>query len=106
MIVSKVILQQPPQMSGMENDHVIQAFPSNGADQPLSIGVLPRTSLCCDDFSYLQRLDAIAKRVAVNGIAVTDEIVFGFAFRNRNRLKRKPSMVPDSFHYVAEKSID
>src|SRR5215467_14182342 len=59
---------------------MVQAFPSNRADQPLGECILPGTSRCGDHFFYAQRLYATTKLVAVDRITVANQIMHGIAF--------------------------
>src|SRR5215472_379458 len=83
VIVSKVTLQQTTQVPWTENHHMIQTLLPNRGDQPLSIGVLPRTPGCGDDFPGVQRLDATAKLMTVDRITIAEQIAPGIAFRER-----------------------
>jgi len=42
MIIVEVLLEHPPKMSIIENDRMVQAFPSDRADHPLNVRILPR----------------------------------------------------------------
>jgi hypothetical protein len=44
MIGGKVVGQEPPQMSPVQVDHVVQAFAADTPDQSLDVWILPRTS--------------------------------------------------------------
>src|SRR5215471_19313033 len=81
VIVSKVTLQQTTQVPWTENHHMIQTLPPNRADQPLSIGVLPRTPGCGDDFPGVQSLDATAKLMTVDRFTIAERIARGIAGR-------------------------
>jgi hypothetical protein len=41
VVVAKVLRQDPVQVILVQHDHVVQAFPTDGADQPLDVGILP-----------------------------------------------------------------
>src|SRR6266850_463801 len=43
MIVVEVPGQEPPQMSLMQDDHVVQAFAANTPNEPLGVRILPWT---------------------------------------------------------------
>jgi len=62
-------------MPSTKNHHVIEAFSPNRADQSLGKGILPGTAGCGDDFFYSQRLYAAAKPVAVNRVAIPDQVM-------------------------------
>jgi hypothetical protein len=59
---------------------MVQALPSNRADQPLGECILPGTSRRGDHFFYAQRLYATTKLVAVDRITVANQIMRGIAF--------------------------
>ena len=68
-------------MPSTKNHHVIEAFSPNRADQSLGKGILPGTAGCGDDFFYSQRLYAAAKPVAVNRVAIPDQVMLGVTIR-------------------------
>jgi hypothetical protein len=41
LVVVEVRFQDAPQTGFIQHDHMIQAFPTNRADQSLNVGVLP-----------------------------------------------------------------
>jgi len=47
VIVAKVGGQRPLQVTGIQDDEVVQAFPSYGSDQALGISILPGTLRRC-----------------------------------------------------------
>lgn len=46
MVVVQVVPEYSPQMSLVQNDHVIQALAPNRTDHPLDVRVLPRCRAC------------------------------------------------------------
>src|SRR5918996_3447337 len=43
MVIAEVFGQESPQMSLVQDDHVVQAFAADTSDQPFDVWVLPRT---------------------------------------------------------------
>jgi len=41
-VVFEIVLEDPAQRGFIKNNDVVQALPSNGPDQALNVGVLPR----------------------------------------------------------------
>ena len=56
LIVLEVRFQDAPQTSLIQDDHVIQAFPTNRADQSLNVGVLPGRLRCPENLMNAQSL--------------------------------------------------
>ena len=42
VVVLEVVLQNPTQVSPVEHDHMVEAFPPDRANQSLDVAVLPR----------------------------------------------------------------
>jgi hypothetical protein len=74
VIVTKIALQQSPNVPFIQNHNVVQTLPSNRANQPLGKCVLPRTPRCSDNLLDSERLDSTAKLIAIAGVAVTDQV--------------------------------
>ena len=43
VIVGHISGERAPEMRRIEDDHVIKTLPTNGSDQPLDVGIVPRT---------------------------------------------------------------
>ena len=43
VIVGQISGERPSEMRLIEDDHVIKTLPTNGSDQPLDVGIVPRT---------------------------------------------------------------
>jgi len=41
VVVGDILLENQPQMPPAENDHMLETFPTDRADDPLGVGVLP-----------------------------------------------------------------
>jgi hypothetical protein len=78
---------------------VVQALPSNRADESLGVWILPGTSRCCENLLDAQRLDSQSNFSTVPVIAIADEILGGLSVCERlYDLLRRPSpgrMLPD-----------
>jgi hypothetical protein len=59
MIISKKAFEGSVQMPLAENDYVIEALATKGADEPLDIGILPRRARRDQDFLDTTKLSAI-----------------------------------------------
>jgi hypothetical protein len=59
---------------------MIQTLTTYRADQPLRECILPGTLGRADDLLHAQRLDSTPKLVAINGIAVADQVSLGALF--------------------------
>ena len=66
VVVLEILGQDAAQMALTENDHVIEALATYRADQPLHVGILPRTAVRGLDIFDTERLDAPRKFFAVN----------------------------------------
>jgi hypothetical protein len=73
-VVLEIIFQDATQPGFIQDDHVIQAFPANRADQSLNVGVLPWTAGCSEDFVNAHPLGGLLKHVPIAAIAVTEQI--------------------------------
>src|ERR1035441_1149164 len=74
VIVRQILLQQPAQVSLIQNYDMVQTLTANRANQALGKGVLPRTSRCGNHLLHPQRLNSTPKLVAVAGGTVADQI--------------------------------
>ena len=70
MIIVEVFGQEPPQMSRVQDDHVIQAFAANTPDQPLDVRILPRTPWGNPHFFDAYVRDALLNMLTVDGVPV------------------------------------
>src|SRR5262249_32269400 len=62
------------EMSVIEDDDMIEHVAPNAADDPLAVGILPRTSRGNLDFFDAHVLDALLERHTVNGVPIPEEI--------------------------------
>ena len=70
-----ILLVRAQQMPLAEHDHMIEAFASDRADQSFSVTVLPRRSRRCRSVANAYRANAARKCLAVNTVAITNEVV-------------------------------
>lgn len=61
-MVIKVASHDSSKMLLAQHDHVIEAFPPDGAHQPLGKRILPRALWCCHDFGGAHISEALAER--------------------------------------------
>lgn len=73
-----IVIEVPPQRTfevlSAEDDEVVQALPSNGADEALGVRVLPGTLRCRQNLFYAKRVNPQPNRVAIHAIAISDQI--------------------------------
>src|SRR5262245_34284699 len=81
MVVREVADQQPPQMLLVEDDRVVQAFAADTPDQPLHIGVLPRTPGGDHDLLDSHMLDPLPKGGAIDAVPIAQQISWGLVPR-------------------------
>src|SRR5215469_1037990 len=86
LVVFKVAVQNPSQVLLSQHDHVVQAFPPNGADQSLGKSVLPRAPGRGEHFGDAHFSQAVPELVAIDSVAVSDQVlrctIFGKRFPN------------------------
>ncbi len=70
-------------MSLVQDDHVIQAFAANATDEPLDIGVLPRTSGGDEYFFNPHVPHPLPKRGAVDAVPIAQQIAWRLVPRKR-----------------------
>jgi hypothetical protein len=74
VIVGEVRRQDAPQMPFAENNEMVQALASHRADKPLGKRVLPGAVRRREDFFDPHTLHAVAKLLAIDLVAVAEEI--------------------------------
>src|SRR5581483_8878447 len=74
VVVIEVAGEGEFEMLAVKYDEVVQALPPYGADQTLSVRVLPGTLWRGEDFFDSERSDLGSKRLAVNSVAVADHL--------------------------------
>src|SRR5262245_57447779 len=73
-VVREVPGQDVAQVPFTEHQHMVQTLPPDGADEALDERVLPRTPRSRQHFRNPQALQAVAERLAVDGIAIAEYI--------------------------------
>jgi hypothetical protein len=61
----------------VEDHHVVQTFTPNGSDDAFDIRILPRGTWCNENLLDPESIDAAREVLAVDTIAVTDQILGG-----------------------------
>ena len=74
LIIKKISPEDSPQMRFSENDDVVQAIPTYGADQPFTERILPRAPGCCHDFLDANRLNPFFKFFTINPVTIPQQI--------------------------------
>jgi len=73
LVAAKISCQGPLEMTSIQNDEVVQTFPSDGPDQTLRVAILPRTLCrrghCLDP----QRLQTPGNFRPINAIPTSDQ---------------------------------
>jgi hypothetical protein len=59
-----------------EHDQMIEALASDRADQSLRMSVLPWRSRRCRSVANAHRSDAARKRLAIDAVPITDEVLW------------------------------
>ena len=75
MVVAEIIRQRSLEMASVQDDVVVQTFPSNRADESLGVWILPWTLWCCQNLLHAQRLDSQSNLSTVPAVAIADEIM-------------------------------
>src|SRR3954449_5276044 len=75
VVILLVRAQHVPQMPLTEHDYMIEALASDRADQSFSVTVLPRRSRRCRSVANAHRANAARKCLAVDTVAITNEVV-------------------------------
>ena len=74
MIILEVLGQETPQMSLMQDDHVIQACAAETPDQPLDVRMLSRTPWGPEHFFNAPLLHPLPKRVGIDPVPIAQQI--------------------------------
>src|SRR5437879_1458389 len=83
VVVREVAGESAAQVPFAEDEDVIQTLAPDGADEPLREGILPGAVSRREDFTYVHALHALAKRVAVDGVAIAEKKGRGRIVRER-----------------------
>jgi hypothetical protein len=81
MVILEVISQEPPQMSFVQDDRMIQAFAADTPDEALHVGILPRTPRGDHDFLDPHVPHPLPKGGAIDTVPITQQKSRGFVPR-------------------------
>jgi hypothetical protein len=70
MIIVEVPGQEPPEMSLVQDNHVVQAFAADAPDQPFDVGGLPWTPWGNQDFLDAHIADTPPERGAIDPVPI------------------------------------
>jgi len=73
VVVPKVLGEQSAEMVLAEDDHVVEAFTADGADQPLDVRILPGRSGRGEDLLDAHPFDPAPEVLAVDRVSVAKE---------------------------------
>ncbi len=70
MVITKIGVQDPFQMSLVQYDDMVQAIPPDATEHSFHKGILPRAAWCSEYLFDSHALDALPKLARVNTIAI------------------------------------
>ena len=73
LVVADVRAQDPPQRDFVEHNYMIQAFPTDRANQPLHVSILPRRMRSRQDFFDVHSPNSPSKCISVTTVSVADQ---------------------------------
>ena len=76
-VICEIIPQDPSQSTLIEHDNVIQTFASNGPDQALHVGILPRGSRRSQDLLNTHPFCRLTELFTINAVAVSQQVSWG-----------------------------
>ena len=74
MVVGEVFLEDASQMAFVQDDHVVQALPSDGSDEALDVGRLPGTSEGDQKLFNAHVVDAVLEDIAIDSVSVSEQV--------------------------------
>jgi len=74
VVVREVRPEDSAQVVFIEDDHMVQAFPTNASMKPLNIWVLPGAVVCGHYLLYAHRCDALSKAISINTVPVPKQV--------------------------------
>ena len=77
LVVVEVRFQDAPQTGLIEHDHMIQAFPTNRADQSLNVGVLSGRLRRRENLTNAQPVRRLVKFLSVVPIPIAQQVMWG-----------------------------
>ena len=99
VIVVEVVLENCPEVSFADDDHLIQAFPADCPNQPFGVRILPRRVRGSQMFFDTEGSHAPAKLGTVDAIAVAQQMLW-----RRHKRKRMDDLL--SVPVVSENSTE
>ena len=92
VVVAEIGKQRFLEMASVEDDVVVEALPSNRANESLGVGILPRTLRSCQNLLDTQRLDSQSNFSTIPAVPIADEITGSLSVCERfYNLLRGPS---------------
>src|SRR5713226_919505 len=86
VVVAEVAAQTTTEVSLVEDNHVVEQFASDGADQALGEGVLPRRARCGENLGRAHALHSLPKLAPEDAVAIAEQVgrrrVIGKCFDN------------------------
>jgi hypothetical protein len=73
VVIVNVSPENPAKMALAEDDEVVQAFPPNGPDDSLGIGILPGGLGCREDLTKTHAVNFPRKSVTINAIPISQQ---------------------------------
>jgi hypothetical protein len=74
VVITHVRQQDVTEVSLAEHNNVVKAFPSDRADQPFSISILPRGARRCRSIADAYRSESADKDLTIGAVPVANEI--------------------------------
>src|SRR5215813_2949563 len=91
VVVESIRFEAPTQMPFTNDQDMIQAFPSECADEPFDIGVLPRRSGCRRTVPNSHCSDPVQKNLTIESVIVADQVRWrGIPREGLDDLSRQP----------------
>src|SRR5437764_2234898 len=92
MVVAEIRRQSSLEMAGVQDDVVVEALPSDRADESLGVWILPGTLWCGQNLLHAQRLDSQLNFSTIPTVPIADEIAGGLSVcESLHDLLRGPS---------------
>ena len=74
VVVRDVRVQQAPEMSLVDDEEVVEAFPAEGADEALGEGILPGGPRSDEELAHPQAGDTASEAGAIDRVSIAEEI--------------------------------
>jgi hypothetical protein len=89
VVVREVAAQQTAEVRFVDHDDVIEAFPTNRADDALGEGILPERPRRDKDLAYPQAFHPPSEHVPVDGIPIAEQVSISQALDGARPLDRQ-----------------